>query len=75
MTIPLCITGATVKLPIEAKKYMRNIVEQSVVEFFVAVKVRETKQLFLKVCFGYQYYSQCSNKVLTGSNTLISVVL
>ena len=41
--------GATVNLPIEAKKYMRNLVEQAMLQFFVAVKVRETKQLFLKV--------------------------
>ncbi len=41
--------GATVNLPIEAKKYMRSLVEQAILQFFVAVKVRETKQLFLKV--------------------------
>lgn len=41
--------GAAVSLPIEAKKYMRNLVEQSIVQFFVAVKVRETRQLYLKV--------------------------
>lgn len=55
VTYPLVhvYAGATVKLPIEAKKYMRNIVEQSIVEFFVVVKVRETKQLFLKVSISY----------------------
>ena len=46
----MIVLGAAVSLPIEAKKYMRNLVEQSIVQFFVAVKVRETKQLYLKVC-------------------------
>ena len=45
----LLCAGATVNLPIEAKKYMRSLVEQAMLQFFVAVKVRETKQLFLKV--------------------------
>lgn len=45
----MTLLGAAVSLPIEAKKYMRNLVEQSIVQFFVAVKVRETRQLYLKV--------------------------
>ena len=44
----LCI-GASVSLPIEPKKYMKILVEQAMLQFFVAVKVRESKQLFLKV--------------------------
>ena len=44
-----CMSGASVSLPIEPKKYMKILVEQAMLQFFVAVKVRESKQLFLKV--------------------------
>ena len=53
-------TGAAVSLPIEAKKYIRNVVEQSIIQFFVAVKVRETKQLFLKVCTFIIIMAECA---------------
>ena len=36
-------------LPIEAKKYLKVLVEQSLLQFFVVVRVRESKQLFIKV--------------------------
>lgn len=42
-------TGASVSLPIESRKYLKVLVEQSLLQFFVVVKVRESKQLFLKV--------------------------
>lgn len=48
-TLYLPYTGASVSLPIEPKKYMKLLVEQAMLQFFVAVKVRESKQLFLKV--------------------------
>ena len=35
----------------EAKQYMRHLVEQCTMQFFVAVKVRESGQLFLKVYY------------------------
>jgi len=38
-----------VSLPIESRKYLKVLVEQSLLQFFVVVKVRESKQLFLKV--------------------------
>ena len=41
--------GASVSLPIEAKKYLKVLVEQSLLQFFVVVRVRESKQLFIKV--------------------------
>ena len=49
MTIFFVYVGASVSLPIEPKKYMKLLVEQAMLQFFVAVKVRESKQLFLKV--------------------------
>lgn len=36
-------------LPIEARKYLKVLVEQSLLQFFVVVRVRENKQLFIKV--------------------------
>ena len=33
----------------EARQYMRQLVEQCMMQFFVAVKARESGQLFLKV--------------------------
>ena len=42
-------TAASVSVPIEAKQYMRQLVEQCMMQFFVAVKARESAQLFLKV--------------------------
>lgn len=50
MTLYLSLfTDASVILPIEAKKYMRVLVEQCMLQFFVAVKVQESRQLFLEV--------------------------
>ena len=40
-------TAASVSLPIEAKKYLKALTEQCLLQFFVAVKVRESRQLFL----------------------------
>ena len=47
-----CATSAaaSVGVPMEAKQYARHLVEQCMMQFFVAVKARETGQLFLKVC-------------------------
>lgn len=42
-------TAATVSVPMEARQYMRQLVEQCMMRFFVAVKARESGQLFLKV--------------------------
>ena len=42
-------SGAAVSLPIEARKYLKVLVEQSLLQFFVVVRVRENKQLFIKV--------------------------
>ena len=42
--------AASVSVPMEAKQYARHLVEQCMMQFFVAVKARETGQLFLKVC-------------------------
>lgn len=36
-------------LPVESRKYLKLLAEQGLLQFFVAVKVRENKQLFLKV--------------------------
>jgi hypothetical protein len=41
--------SASVGVPMEAKQYARHLVEQCMMQFFVAVKARETGQLFLKV--------------------------
>ena len=46
---PYAFPGASVTLPIESRKYLKVLVEQSLLQFFVVVKVRESKQLFLKV--------------------------
>ena len=52
-------TAASVTLPIEARQYMRLLVDQCMLRFFVAVKARETGQLFLKVCIHtYMYYTK-----------------
>lgn len=50
------LTAAAVTLPIEARQYMRLLVEQCMLRFFVAVKARETGQLFLKVCIYTHIY-------------------
>ncbi len=42
-------SDATVSLPVESRKYLKLLAEQGLLQFFVAVKVRESKQLFLKV--------------------------
>ena len=47
--LPSLCAGASVSLPIEPKKYLKLLVEQAMLQFFVAVKVKESKQLFLKV--------------------------
>ena len=41
--------AASVSVPMEAKQYVRHLVEQCMIQFFVAVKARESGQLFLKV--------------------------
>lgn len=43
------VTAASVSVPMEARQYMRQLVEQCMMQFFVAVKARESAQLFLKV--------------------------
>ena len=76
-------TGASVSLPIESRKYLKVLVEQSLLQFFVVVKVRESKQLFLKVsrqfcveygfCWGlaitnYTYTSPAPHRSTTSSS-------
>ena len=53
----VCI-AASVSIPMEARQYMRQLVEQCMMQFFVAVKARESAQLFLKV------YTQCAHACL-----------
>ena len=48
--------GASVSLPIEARKYLRALGEQGMLQFFVAVKVRESRQLFLKVWWAEYFH-------------------
>lgn len=40
---------STVTLPIAAKSYMRVLTEQCLLQFFLVTKVRESKQLYLKL--------------------------
>lgn len=47
--------AASVNVPIEARQYMKQLVEQSMMRFFVAVKARESGQLFLKVIYIMLY--------------------
>ena len=55
--------AASVSVPMEAKQYMRHLVEQCMMQFFIAVKARESGQLFLKVCIyleiQYHLYYSC----------------
>ncbi len=45
-----CVTvGACVSLPLASKQYQGLLSEQAMMLFFVAVKVRENQQLYLKV--------------------------
>ena len=59
-------------LPIEAKKYSRQLlVEQGLLQFFVAIKARESKQLFLKArhsSVSDKYISLHCHNVLERSN-------
>ena len=55
-SVCLCAAGASVSVPLPTKQYLPHLVEQAMILFFVAVKVRESQQLFLKV--GHS--SQCS---------------
>ena len=48
-TLAVCSTAASVSVPMEAKQYVRHLVEQCMMQFFIAVKARESGQLFLKV--------------------------
>lgn len=50
--------GASVSLPIEARKCLRVLGEQGMLQFFVAVKVRESRQLFLKVSQTVYFHPQ-----------------
>ena len=40
---------ASVSLPIEGKKYMRHLVPQAMLQFFVCVQARENSQMFIRL--------------------------
>nr|WVH01987.1 protein-glutamine gamma-glutamyltransferase K-like isoform X6 [Halisarca dujardinii] len=40
---------ASVSLPIESKKYLKHLVEQAMLQFFVIITVKETQQVFIKL--------------------------
>ena len=40
---------ASVSLPIEGKKYMRHLVAQAMLQFFVCVQARENAQMFIRL--------------------------
>lgn len=54
---PLCspsslnLAAASVRLPVGKGQYQRHLREQNLLKFFVVAKIRETKQLFLYVCY------------------------
>ena len=43
------LSDASVSLPIEAKKYVKHLTEQAMLQFFVIVTVKETQQVFIKL--------------------------
>ena len=42
-------SDASVSLPIEGKKYMRHLVAQAMLQFFVCVQARENAQMFIRL--------------------------
>ena len=45
----LNFSDASVSLPIEGKKYMRHLVAQAMLQFFVCVQARENAQMFMRL--------------------------